>query len=141
VILWDVNVLVNAAVPRQEHHGVAAALVEQAISTPVSFALSELVLSSFVRVTTNIRIVPPVALDDALAFCGDLRDRPNAHIVAPGRRHWAIFEELCIAVAAKGPLISDVYHAALAIEHNCDWISFDRDFARFPGLRWRSPLD
>jgi len=28
-----------------------------------------------------------------------------------------------------------------AIEHNCDWISFDRDFARFPGLRWRSPLD
>lgn len=141
MILWDVNVLVNAAAPTQEHHGVATALIQQAINAPASFALSELVLSAFVRITTNPRIAPPRALDDALAFCRDLRERPNAHIVAPGPRHWTIFEDLCVEVAAQGPSISDVYHAALAVEHGCEWVSFDRDFARFGGLRWRSPLD
>ena len=29
---------------------------------------------------------------------------------------------------------------ALAIECDCEWISTDADFARFPGLRWRHPL-
>jgi hypothetical protein len=44
-------------------------------------------------------------------------------------------------VEAKGNLVPDAYLAALAIEHGCEWISADRDFARFPGLRWRHPFD
>jgi predicted nucleic acid-binding protein len=36
---------------------------------------------------------------------------------------------------------ADAYFAALAIEHGCEWITADRGFARFPGLRWRHPLD
>jgi predicted nucleic acid-binding protein len=28
-------------------------------------------------------------------------------------------------------------HAALAIEHGCDWVTRDRDFAKFAELRWR----
>ena len=31
--------------------------------------------------------------------------------------------------------------AALAIEAGAEWITTDRDYARFPGLRWRHPLD
>ena len=42
---------------------------------------------------------------------------------------------------AKGNLVPGAYLAALAIEHGCELISADRDFARFPGLRWRHPLD
>ena len=30
--------------------------------------------------------------------------------------------------------------AALAIESGCEWITADRDFSRFPGLRWRTPF-
>lgn len=30
--------------------------------------------------------------------------------------------------------------AALAIEAGCDWITTDRDYARYPGLKWHSPF-
>jgi uncharacterized protein len=40
----------------------------------------------------------------------------------------------------KGNLITDAFHAALAIEWGCEWITTDRDFSRFPLLRWRHPL-
>ncbi|MBM4037366.1 MAG: type II toxin-antitoxin system VapC family toxin [Planctomycetes bacterium] len=42
---------------------------------------------------------------------------------------------------AKGNLVADAFLAALAIENGCEWITTDRDYARFPGLRWRHPLD
>ena len=40
----------------------------------------------------------------------------------------------------RGAMVSDAYLAALAIEHGCDLVTTDSDFARFPGLRWRNPL-
>jgi uncharacterized protein len=36
--------------------------------------------------------------------------------------------------------VADAYLAALAIEHGCEWISTDDDFARFPGLKRSHPL-
>jgi predicted nucleic acid-binding protein len=41
---------------------------------------------------------------------------------------------------ARGKLVADAYHAALAIEHGCEFITADADFARFPRLRQRHPL-
>jgi hypothetical protein len=61
--------------------------------------------------------------------------------VEPGTRHWEIFERLCIECSAQGNLIPDAYLAALAIESSCEWITTDRDFGRFEGLRWRHPLE
>jgi predicted nucleic acid-binding protein len=40
----------------------------------------------------------------------------------------------------EGPLVTDAYVAALAIEHGCELITTDSDFSRFQGLRWRHPL-
>lgn len=57
-------------------------------------------------------------------------------MVTPGDRHWDIFEELCRQVDARGNLVQD----ALALEWGCEWLTLDRDFARFPGLRWRAPF-
>ena len=48
--------------------------------------------------------------------------------------------EDCRELPAKGKLVSDAWHAALAIEYDCEWISTDGDFARFNSLRWRHPL-
>lgn len=44
---------------------------------------------------------------------------------------------------AKEPhpnLIPDAYLAAMAIESGTEWITTDRDYARFEGLRWRAPF-
>ena len=46
----------------------------------------------------------------------------------------------CRAGAASGDLVSDAYLAAVATALGAELVSADRDFARFPGLRWRRPL-
>ncbi len=40
----------------------------------------------------------------------------------------------------RGSLVADAYLAALAIEAGCEWVTTDRDYSRFEGLRWSSPL-
>jgi toxin-antitoxin system PIN domain toxin len=82
----------------------------------------------------------PSTRADAFAFTAALRDRPNAVPVAPGARHWELFQRLCERVSAKGNLVPDAYLAALAMEAGCEGITTDRDYARFPALRWRHPL-
>ena len=107
-----------------------------------AYAFSDLVLSGFLRVVTNPRAFPdPTPLPLAVEFTASVRERPNAVPVDPGRRHWDIFTRLCGDVAAKGNIVPDAYFAALAIESGSEWITADRDYARFPGLRWRHPLD
>jgi hypothetical protein len=56
------------------------------------------------------------------------------------QRHWDIFTGLCRSAGVKGNRVPDAYLAALAIESGSEWITTDRDFSRFPGLRWRHPL-
>ena len=115
--------------------------LEAAVISDEPLGLSELVLSGFVRVATHPRIFsPPAPLVDALAFVAALRTQPNAVIVVPGERHWEIFDRLCRDAGARGNLVADAYLAALAIESGCEWTTTDRDFSRFPGLRWRHPL-
>jgi toxin-antitoxin system PIN domain toxin len=141
MMLLDVNVLVYAHREDAADHAAHLEWLTAVASSDEAFGLSELVLSGFVRVVTHPRVFsPPSRLDDALRFVAELRDPPNAALVAPGPRHWGIFTELCRASGAKGNLVADAYLAALAIESGSEWITTDRDFGRFPGLRWRHPL-
>ena len=128
--LPDVNVLIYAHREDAREHGRYAAWLR---------ALTEVVLASFLRIVTNARIFdPPTPMDTASAFCQHLVDWPRAVLIAPSRQHWDIFVGLCTDI--QGPLVSDAYLAALAIEHACELVTTDSDFARFKGLRWRHPL-
>jgi hypothetical protein len=53
--------------------------------------------------------------------------------------HRGIFRRLCVEVGTKGNFVPDAYLAVLAIESGCEWITADRDYSRFGGLRWRHP--
>jgi hypothetical protein len=100
-----------------------------------------MVLAGVVRVATHPRIFePPTDLHDALGFVDAVRTAANAVAIAPGPRHWEIFRRLCTEGGARGNLVMDAYLAALALESGSELITTDRDFARFPGLRWRHPL-
>ena len=141
MILADVNVLIHAHREDDERHGEYAAWLERQATSATAFAVSELILSSFVRIVTNPRIFKvPTPLSDALKFANTVRELPNAVPVSPGERHWGIFTRLCEAVDARGNLVPDAYLAALAIEAGAEWITADRGFARFPRLRWSHPL-
>lgn len=141
MILPDVNVLVYAFHEGAPDHRRYRRWLEEAVTSDEPMAVSDLVLSGFVRIATHPRVFsPPAPVGEALAFTAALRSQPNAVPVAPGPRHWEIFARLCRTVNAKGNLVLDAYLAALAIESGSEWISTDRDFSRFPGLRWRHPL-
>lgn len=115
--------------------------LEETINGAAGYGMSELVLSGFVRVVTHPRVFdPPAPLEDALAFVDVVRSPPGCSLIAPGPRHWNIFTDLCRRAGARGNLVPDAYLAALAIESGSEWITTDRDYSRFPGLRWRHPL-
>ncbi len=140
--LVDVNVLVAAHREDAENHSKVRKWLEGEMTTPSGFGVSELALSGCLRVVTHPKVFrTPTPLTEALAFVDDVRSRPEVRIFAPGPDHWEIFTGLCRRAEARGNLIPDAYHAALAMELGCEWISLDRGFRRFPGLRWRHPLD
>jgi toxin-antitoxin system PIN domain toxin len=140
MILPDVNPLIYAFRPGTAHHAVARQWLVSLLAGDSAFGLSPLVLVAVVRITTNRRVyAEPSTLGEAFEFCTYLRAHPNCRIVEPGERHWDIFERLCRETGTLGPRTTDAWFAALAIEWGCEWITFDRDFARFRGLRWRVP--
>jgi toxin-antitoxin system PIN domain toxin len=140
MILPDVNVLIYAFRRDSEFHAICRPWLDRIVSGDARFGLSPLSLSAVVRITTNPRIyLEPSTLADALGFCDDLRSQSHGQIVEPGPQHWDIFARLCLATGTRGPRVTDAWFAALAIEWGCEWITLDRDYARFPGLKWRTP--
>lgn len=140
MVLLDVNVVVGAMREDAPRHVVMRAYVESLRIAHEPFGLSDLVLSGALRVLTHPRVfMPPTPAKAARDYVAALRATPNAVLVSPGPRHWQIFTSLLENTGATGNLVSDAWYAALAIEHGCDWISDDADFARFTALRWRRP--
>jgi uncharacterized protein len=139
--LCDVNVLVYAHREDVLDHEQYRTWLEDLINGPEAYGVSDQVLSGFVRVATHPRVFdPPSPLEQVLDFADRIRSQPNAVSLAPGPRHWGLFVELCRNCEARGNLVPDAWLAALAIESGSEWITTDRDFSRFKGLRWRHPL-
>lgn len=138
----DVNVLVYAHRSELPEHAACRSWLEELVNADAAFGLADLVLSGFLRIVTHPRVFrTPTPVGEALAVVSSLREQPNRVPLEPGPRHWSIFERLCRSSRVRGNLIADAYLAALAIESGCEWVTTDRDYARFDGLRWRSPLD
>ena len=141
MILCDVNVLLYAFRTDSERHGQFRAWLIDRLTGRGNVGVSDLVLSAVIRIATHPRVYRhPSTPEDAFAFTEAIRSRPNAVLVVPGPRHWSIFHDLCRRSGAKGNMVPDAYFAALAIEWGCEWVTTDRDYARFPGLRWLHPL-
>ena len=141
MLLADVNAFIYAhrnESPQVEAH---RAWLKRALEGDEPFGVSELVLSSFVRIVTNHRVYrEPTPPDVAVAFCDAVLTAPAAVAVRPGAKHWGIFTNLCRSVGARGNVVPDAYLAAMAVELGATWVTTDRGFARFPGLRWTTPL-
>jgi toxin-antitoxin system PIN domain toxin len=137
----DINVLIGAFRPDSQHHQALATWLEDAVRSREPLGVSEAVLAGYIRIVTQRRIfVDPTPIAIALEQMQRLRDDPGVQVVHPGPSFWTTFTALCATVGAQGNLVADAAHAALAIEHRATFVTLDRDFARFPDLRWESPL-
>ncbi len=142
MILCDVNVLVYAHKEGADRHDEYRAWLEDAMNGDEAFGVSDLVLSSVLRIVTHPRVFdPPSTWDRAREFADSVRSAPSAVPVVPGPRHWQLFTELGGRSNVRGNLVPDAYLAALAIESGSEWITADRGFARYPGLRFRHPFE
>jgi toxin-antitoxin system PIN domain toxin len=140
MILPDVNVLLYAFRRDSARHSDYRRWLEHTINDE-AYGISPQTLASLVRISTHPGIYVNVSgLSEAVAFCDAIVEAPNCTVIQPGVRHWAIFTDVCRQARAIGNLVQDAWFAALAIESGCDWITTDRDYARFTGLRWREPF-
>ena len=141
MILPAVNVLAYAHREDAVDHARYQQWLEETIQSGQPYAISDPVLSGFLRVVTHPRVfTTPSPIRLALDFARQVREQANCQVIAPGFRHWQIFTGLCQSISATGNLVPDVWFAALALESGCEWVTTDRDYQRFPGLRWRHPL-
>src|SRR5581483_8815214 len=141
MLLPDINALIYAHREDAPEHDRYAEWLEGLAGGPAPFALSSVTLAGFLRIVTNSRIFQaPTPMKVALAFCHQLIALPTAVFIQPGERHWSIMVDLIERANVRGAMVSDAYLAALAIEHGCELVTTDGDFARFPSLRWRHPL-
>jgi uncharacterized protein len=141
VLLADVNAFIYAHRPESPSFEEHRTWLESALVGDEPFGVSEMVLAAFLRIVTNHRVYrEPTPPSIALAFCATVLGARSSVPVRPGVRHWEIFAGLCETVGARGNVVPDAFLAAMAIEHGATWVTTDRGFARFPGLRWRTPL-
>ena len=140
MILPDVNILVHAFRSDCPHHEICRSFLDDVINGDARYGMAPQVLSGVIRITTHPKVFAvPSSPDEVLRFCDTLLAPSHCVVIQPGERHWDIFKRICTEADARGNLVPDAWFAALAIESGCEWITLDRDYARFPGLQWRVP--
>jgi uncharacterized protein len=141
MILLDVNVLIYAFWPGAPDHQATAAWLTAAASGDEAVVVPDVVLSGYLRIVTGSRVFQIAEpLENALDFAEQLLLGSAIFIGHTGDQHWGIFRDLCKRAGVTGKMVTDAYLSAMAIEAGATLITFDRDFARFPGLTWRHPL-
>ncbi len=141
MIVLDANILLYAYDSLSPDHAKARGWVETTLSSDQPVGLPWQTAAAFLRITTNPRIPGQrLTLEEAVGVVDQWFEQPNVRLLAPGDGHWSVFRQMAIDGQARGPLITDAQLAALTIEYGGVLHTTDRDFARFPGLRWTNPL-
>lgn len=141
MIVLDANILLYAYDGASSHHAKARAWVEKVFSSAEPIGLPWQTVSAFLRVMTNPRLPGErFTLTEAVEIVDRWLQQPNVRALAPDDDHWALFLQTVVEGQAPGLLISDAQLAALTTEYGGVLYTTDRDFARFPGLKWTNPL-
>lgn len=134
--LVDTNVLLYAMDVDSPYNKQALQWIEATLGQPPGMALAWISVVGFVRLSTRNGILrSPLSAAQALSVVDDWLGHPNTSVVQPGQRHADLFARLILAAGTAGNLTNDAHLAALAIEHNAEIATFDRDFKRFSGLK------
>jgi uncharacterized protein len=142
VIVLDANILLYAYDSTAARHAIARRWLESVMSSNASVGLPWQSVTAFLRIATNPKLPGQrFTLEEAVALIDLWIGQPNLQLLAPGDHHWSLLRDAIVDGQARGPLITDAELAALTIEVGGVLHTTDRDFARFPGLRWTNPLE
>ena len=141
MIVVDANLLIYSYNSGSSHHIMARAWVERTFSGDEAVGLPWQSIAAFVRITTDPRLPGQrFTAGEAVEVVNRWLDQSIVRVLTPGDDHWSLFRRMVIEGQASGPLVMDAQIAALTLEYGGVLHTTDRDFARFPGLRWVNPL-
>lgn len=141
MIVADLNLLVYAHSAGAPLHEPARHWWEALANGTERVGIAWIVAAGFVRLLTHPDVLTtPATPAHAVDLVAEWFRSPSVVPLNPGTQHLAIFRNMLAASGVGGNLVTDAHIAALAIEYQAEVHSNDRDFARFPGLRWRNPL-
>lgn len=114
--------------------------LDGALGGQETVAFAWVAILAFVRLATHRAVfAQPLTTDEATTVVRHWLSRPTAAVVDPTPRHLEVVAQLLTVTGTAGNLVNDAHLAALAIEHGCEVVSYDADFARFPAVRWKPP--
>ena len=141
MILVDANILLYAEDSLSPHHEAARDWWDRQLSGTSPVCLCWTVIRAFIRISTNSRVFEnPLPLKAAISRVQSWLTQPCTRLIYATDRHWSVFQDLLLDGQALGNLVTDAHLAALALQHGCELMSTDADFARFAKLRWTNPL-
>jgi uncharacterized protein len=140
VVIVDTNVLLYAVDRASAHHDRARSWLDASLAGTEAVGLAWVALLAFVRIGTNASILPtPMTPEDATSQVETWLGAPAAVVAQPTPRHASLLRGLLHDTGTAGNLTTDAHLAALALEHGAEIVSYDRDFARFRGVKHRLP--
>ena len=93
LIILDANILIYAFRKDTEYHAQYRTWLEEILTEVEVVGISELVLSSVVRITTHPKIfIKPSSLDEVFQFIDYIHSCSNVVSVTPGRTPWSILQ-------------------------------------------------
>ena len=141
MIVVDANLLIYSYDTASPDHRNARAWIERIFSEAELVGLPWQTVAAFLRVITNRRLAGfRITVEQAMQIVETWLEQPNVRLLAPGDDYWSVLKRMIVEGSASGSLISDAEMVALTIENGGVLYTADRDFARFPGLRWKNPL-
>lgn len=138
--LVDANVLLYAVNTAAPQHDEARGWLDRSLSGQDTVGLAWQPLLAFVRLSTRSGLFQrPLTTAQSMEVVHAWLAQPACSVLAPTPRHPFVLAELLAQVGVGGNLVNDAHLAALAVEHRATVVTYDTDFARFPGVRWQRP--
>lgn len=133
--LLDVNLWVALVDQRHVHHPLAQKYWSKNGTT--EFAFCRITMLGFLRLSTSPKaLTNPKTPAEAWAIYQQFRALPNIRFLDEPAGVDSRFYSLTTHAALTHRMWTDAYLAALALTSGCRLVSFDADFARFPGLNF-----
>lgn len=133
----DLNILLYAVDQSSAYHNQAKSWLEKTLNTEgEEVGIPWAVYLGFLRLTTSQRFFrKPLSIEQACGLIDSLMDSPIVTLLNPGIAHRGILRHLLFLTGTGRNLVTDAHLAALALENNAVFVTGDRDFLRFPGLK------
>lgn len=140
--ILDANLLLYAYDRNSSFHREAKNWLEDLLSSNELVGIPWQTVGAFLRVMTNPKLpAERFTPEEAMDVVESWMSVTGVRMLSPGERHAPLLRRMMVEGQVRAGLVTDAQLAALTLENGGYLCTTDRDFARFPGLRWGNPLD